>query len=156
MAEGDAVRGPVPASGDHGSFITPEGRRLVVRVFPADRRLVADLQRVAARVLGSCATDSAFRDALEAGLREWYPRMAIHPQADLASLLPSERLWYAMRDGRVHRRDARLERLHSALATARDVTEVADAALCRSRTLRVAAGSGTRRPAPPERETRNG
>lgn len=79
---------------------------------------------------------------LEMGLRRWYPRLSIHAQADLASLAPASPVWYAMRDGRVHGEDPRIDRLHAALAAARDVTADADAAIYRSRSIRRAVLSG--------------
>ena len=133
---GPAIRrSPTPITVDHVAFTGPEGARIVVRVFPQDRRLAEDIRRVGLAALGASADDAELRLRIERGLRGWYPRLSIHEQEQLASLLPHERTWYAMRDGRVHQADPRIDRLHAALATARDLTAEADSALGRSRAI---------------------
>jgi hypothetical protein len=148
---GTAVRGrTIPPGVDHVEFTSPRRGRIIVRVFPPDRRLADDIRRVGLAVLGTSADDAGLRHNLETGLRGWYPRLTIHEQEDLASLLPEDRTWYAMRDGRVHQPDPRIDRLHAALANARDLTEEADSALDRSRTIRTEFAEGRparRRPA---------
>ena len=113
-----------------------------LHVFPDEARLAADVARAAALVDPEAHTDrERWRVAVEQRLRTWYPRLVIHSRTDFAAIMPSEEVWYVMRDGRVRRPDDRIERLHAALATARDVTEEADAALTRSRGIAAAAGS---------------
>jgi hypothetical protein len=107
---------------------------IIVRVFPEDRRLAEDARRVALAAAPDATDVDGLRQGTETGLRAWYPRAAIHVREDLAALNTVETLWYVMRDGRVHP-DARRDRLHNALATARDVTAEATQALLRSREL---------------------
>jgi hypothetical protein len=121
------------------------GRTIQVHVFPDEKRLAADVVRAADSVAPEAGSDRELsRAAVEHRLRVWYPRLVIHSRTDFAAIVPSEEVWYVMRDGRIRRPDERIERLHAALATARDVTADADAALIRSRSIAAAAGS--RRP----------
>lgn len=136
MAGGTGATQPQPGRGDTVMLSSPDGRGPVVHLFPADPRLAADVRRVAESIARAPDDDDAFLEELEMGLRKWYPRLSIHAQAELASLAPASRVWYAMRDGRVHGEDPRIDRLHAALAAARDVTEDAGAAIVRSRSIR--------------------
>jgi hypothetical protein len=127
------------------SFSTADGASIVVRVFPEDRRLAEDVRRAigAATPREKSAEDA--RTTLEAALRAWYPRLRIRPREDLASLSEAEHVWYVMRDGRIHAPEPRLDRLHAALANARDVrTETGDV-LTRARELVGVLGGDTRR-----------
>jgi hypothetical protein len=118
------------------------GRMIQVHVFPDEKRLAADVARAADSVRDSAGSDDELsRAAVEQRLRAWYPRLVIHSRTEFAAIMPSEEVWYVMRDGRVRRPNDRIERLHAALATARDITADADAALIRSRTIASAAGS---------------
>jgi len=113
-----------------------------LHVFPDEARLAADVAKAADAVDPEARSDrERWRAAVEQRLRTWYPRLVIHSRTDFAAIMPSEEVWYVMRDGRVRRPDDRIERLHAALATARDVTADADAALVRSRGIAAAVGS---------------
>lgn len=138
----DRVSGPGAAS---VSFATADGASIVVRVFPEDHRLAEDVRRAirAATPRETSAEDT--RTTLESALRAWYPRLRIRPREDLASLSEAEHVWYVMRDGRVHAPEPRLDRLHAALANARDVrTETGDV-LTRARELVGVLGGDTPR-----------
>ncbi len=111
----------------------PGHQTVQVHVFPEDRRLTADIARTAADIGADGEPDlAAWRASLEERLRTWYPRLVIHPRAELAAIMPSEEVWYVMRDGRIRSRGDRTDRLHAALATARDMTAQAGEALGRS------------------------
>ncbi len=138
-------------------YLRAPGRQTVqVHVFPEDRRLTADIARTAADIGADGEPDlAAWRASLEARLRTWYPRLVIHIRAELAAIMPSEEVWYVMRDGRIRSRDDRTDRLHAALATARDMTAQAGEALSRSQEVaaamrdRLAAG-GRAEPSAPD------
>jgi hypothetical protein len=121
-----------------------DGSRILIRTFPEDRRLAEDLQRAAGAALRAAAGDETLLERLEDALRPWYPRLTIHPREDLASLSGEDQVWYAMRDGHIHRPEPRLDRLHAALANARDVKSDSDEAIAHARDLVATSG---RRPA---------
>lgn len=129
----------------HVTIETAQGGRIVVRLFPEAARLASDVKRAAAEV-ADAKTDEELRHALETRLRTWYPRLTVHPRTDLAALALQEVVWYVMRDGRVHPTDPRIDRMHDALAVAREVTSEAGEAIARAReVVGAAAGAVSRR-----------
>jgi hypothetical protein len=124
----------------HVTIRAAHGRRIVVRLFPEAARLARDVSRAAAEV-GDAATEEALRAALEQRLRAWYPRLTIHERTELAALDLEEPVWYVMRDGRVHLPEPRIDRIHDALAVARDVTSEAAETIARAQEI-VAAAAG--------------
>jgi hypothetical protein len=133
------------------SISTADGTTVVVRTFPEDPHVAADVLKVVSMIATPGSRPPQLLEELERGLRAWYPRMRIRPREELASLSQTEHVWYAMRDGRVHPPDSRLDRLHAAMATARDVTSDADHAIARAREL-VGSASAKRAVAAPEDE----
>ncbi len=133
--------GPIPPlrpRRDHDAYASirlADGTVVVVHAFPEDVHVAADIRRIAAEVASRSRGLDDLRDRLEDRLRGWYPRMRIRPRETLASLSESEHVWYAMRDGRVHPPDTRLDRLHAAMAGARDVKQDSQEALARAREL---------------------
>jgi hypothetical protein len=147
-AGGPAGGGAVQSSAGPRDVRIPGGSTIALHVFPDDPRLWRDISRVADRMgPDEVADPERLRSAIETALRAWYPRLTIHTRTDIAALMPSDEVWYVMRDGRVGRPDERIDRLHAALATARDITEEADAALSRSHQIAATIGStrGSRR-----------
>jgi hypothetical protein len=116
---------------------------IVVRTFPEDPRMAADMRRIADDLAARASGLEDLRRTLELQLRSWYPRMTIRPREQLASLSESEHVWYAMRDGHVHPPNERLDRLHAAMADARDVRSDSAEAMHRAKEL---TGSGAVRP----------
>jgi hypothetical protein len=139
MAETGATRGASQSRSSHVTFTLPNGHPLLVRLFPANERLAVDVERVGAKLLPRSRTEPEFRAALQNTLRHWYPQLEIHEQQPLAAIWDGDLTWYLLRDGRVHRENPRVERLHTALGSARDLTEDAQAAIRRSRSIRVGA-----------------
>jgi hypothetical protein len=115
---------------------------VTIRVFPAEQRLAKDVGRAVGQVAGSATDAEDLLVRLQNALRAWYPRMTIHERLEFGALDGAEPLWYALRDGRIHPDDPRKDRLHAALATARDMTEEASLNLDRARVL---AGVGPQR-----------
>src|SRR5215207_6777855 len=137
MAEGSG------SAGGHAIRLA-NGSSIELRVFPDEPRLLLDVQDVVtAHVAEADGDPDQLRSTLQGALRAWYPRLEVHERTEFASLVPSDQVWYVIRDGRVRAPDRRTDRLHAALATARDRTAEADAALARSQ--RVIAGATTRR-----------
>jgi hypothetical protein len=127
-----------------------DGTVVVVHAFPEDVHVADDIRRAVHEVVTPSPDLDHLRQQLEDRLRAWYPRMIIRPRESLATLSQLEHVWYAMRDGRVHAPDARLDRLHAAMANARDVKEDADTAMARAREL--AGVAGRRRPSAPRND----
>ena len=117
------------------SFSTADGASISVRVFPEDSRLAEDVRRAVRDATPRDQSAQAVRTSLESALRAWYPRLRIRPRDDLASLSEAEQVWYVMRDGRVHAPEPRLDRLHAAMANARDVRTESGEVLTRAREL---------------------
>jgi hypothetical protein len=117
------------------SFSTADGASIIVRVFPEDRRLADDVRRAVRAATPRERSPEDARTSLESTLRAWYPRLRIRPREDLPSLSEAEHVWYVMRDGRVHAPEPRLDRLHAAMANARDVQSEAAEVLTRTREL---------------------
>jgi hypothetical protein len=109
------------------------GASVIIHCFPADDSFVRDLRRAAASASAArAAADSelvGLRDALVAALRAWYPLVALHEREDLASLTRREIVWYLFRDGRVRAQHEASDRLHHALAAARDTAALTDEAM---------------------------
>ena len=128
---GSSLYGMTP--GTEGSpLLELGGTTVVVHVFPDDPRLLQDVRRTALAMQADVADAEGLRDAVERGLRPWYPRLTISERDDLARLNDPEHVWYVMRDGRVRRPREQIDRLYSALATARDTSEQASEALRRA------------------------
>jgi hypothetical protein len=139
----------IDTRGPHGigdvTLERPGSRPILVRTFPAERRFADDVRRVAADASTPPCTDEVLRSRIESALRAWYPRLTIHARTDFGALDQAEILWYALRDGRVRPEEPRTDRLHAALATARDVTDEAEAALRHAReTASVTSGRPSR------------
>jgi len=138
MAETSGSIPPIRVRRNRGVDVvitTRDGTVVVVHPFPEDAHVAADIERVATRLAAVEPRLTELREELEATLRAWYPRIAIRPREELATLSHAEHVWYAMRDGHVHTPDARLDRLHAAMATARDTREDANDAIARARDI---------------------
>ena len=118
-----------------GTFVLdgPGGASIFLRIFPEEARLAEDARRAAEGLGDQASSLDELRAQLEKRLRAWYPRLAIRAREDLASLSQAEHVWYVLRDGRVHGPEPRLDRLHAAMATARDVKSDAARAIERAR-----------------------
>jgi hypothetical protein len=117
-----------------------DGASIRIRVFPSDPRFAEDVRRVAGELaspdgLGPSDDDETARRLLESMLRGWYPRATVHERTEFGAPSHSERLWYVLRDGGVRPLNPRRERLHAALATARDLTAESEAVIDESRDL---------------------
>lgn len=121
---------------------------IVIRVFPSDPRFAADVRRLAGE-LEPRDDDESLRRQLEARLRGWYPRVTVHERTEFGAPSHSERLWYVLRDGAVRPPNPGRDRLHAALAAARDLTADSEAVMDHARDLvATRVGGDTRRDGP--------
>jgi hypothetical protein len=100
--------------------VTGDGTRIAVHVFPKSGRLRDEARRLALELASTADTEVALRKLVEQALRLWYPRVTIGVRDDLAGFERHERVWYVMRDGRIHRPNELLDRFYGAMSEARD------------------------------------
>ena len=108
-------------------------RPVLVRAFPAERHFADDVQRIVLELASEAGDDDTIRERLETTLRAWYPRLSVHERTDFGALDGAEMVWYVLRDGRVRPDDPRIDRIHAALATAREVSDDAETAIRHAR-----------------------
>ena len=100
-----------------------------MHAFPHERRFVEDVTRIALAIAPTETAERELRENVTSALRPWYPRIVIHRREDLAAVATGDVVWYAYRDGSVHRTLPHLDRLHAVLADARETAAGADAAM---------------------------
>lgn len=97
---------------------TSDGSTVYIRAFPQEASFARDVRRA----LGGASpelTEGELLVEMQTRLRRWYPRIAIHPREELASLAAHERVWYVFRDGKVRKENPVADRLHRAMSEAR-------------------------------------
>lgn len=72
-----------------------------MRAFPADQHFIENLRAAAAALATMTGDDDERREALEVTLRRSYPLVEVRVREELAGMSTTDRLWYALRDGRV-------------------------------------------------------
>ena len=131
---------------------TSDGTTIFLRAFPQIGAFARDIRRVLAAQSPEL-TEQELLLEIQARLRRWYPRLAIHRREELATLAAHERLWYVFRDGQIRKANAVADRLHKAMSEARDTEDGTRRAIEHSRAsldLARKPRGPRRRPAVPE------
>jgi len=124
---------PAGRRDDPPSITLANDVQIVIQAFPHDTNFVRDIGRALTQVRASATSESQLLVALRGALRMWYPRIEIQPRNPLAGLIAEEHVWYALRDGRVRRANDQANRLHAAMANARQTSADSEVAVERAR-----------------------
>ena len=110
-------------------------------VFPVDDEGLQHAVEAAVGRLGDDVPDADAPAAVQQDLRRWYRSLSIR-ERDALGGYPDDpaRVWYVYRDGRIRKRDGRLERLYEALAAARATCESSEAVVEHARATARTAG----------------
>jgi hypothetical protein len=119
---------------------------VVVRSFPHDERIAADVRRIALALSASVDSEAALRDRVERALRASYPRLVIRVRDELAGFDSHERVWYVIRDGRIHKPNRTLDRLYEAMGEARSTYDASVDLVGRAKASMEQASAPRRRP----------